>query len=81
MTVLPFPGSGVWVSDVRDGGRAARISTHAHAGVVILSLWDGNTCRATLQLEPAAVAGVIAALANGLVDLERPGLILHTLGE
>jgi len=71
MTVLPFPLRGDWVHDVRGEGRAARVSAHAEAGVVVVSVWNGDTCTATVRLAPEGVLEAVTALTRGLVELQQ----------
>lgn len=71
MTVLPFPSNATWVHDARGDGRAARISVHT--GLVVLSVWSGDTCTATVRLRPEDVVDVVTALTQSLVELHQPG--------
>lgn len=43
-------------------GRSLRITPHPERGIVVLSIWDGDVCRATIRLTPEDVDGVVAAL-------------------
>ena len=69
MTVLPFPTHGAWVPDARNGSRVARVTPHPEAGLVVVSIWNGDRCAATMQLTPDDVAEMITALSRGLADL------------
>jgi hypothetical protein len=55
--------------DVRGGDRGMRVSYHQDAGVLVISLWSGRTCRATFQLA-GAEAGRLSAL---LGEISAPG--------
>ena len=74
-TVLPVRGE--VVVDARGGGRALRVSWHPEHGVVVLSVWRGNACVGTVQVETADVPHLVDVLVRGLaagVDppAERP---------
>jgi hypothetical protein len=74
-TVLPVRGE--VVADARGDGRALRVSWHPEAGVVVLSVWRGPVCAATVQVEAAEVPHLVDVLVRGLaagavVGLERP---------
>ena len=74
-TVLPVRGE--VVVDARGGDRALRVSWHPEHGVVVLSVWRGNTCVGTVQVEAAEVPHLVDVLVRGLaagVDppAERP---------
>ena len=72
MTVVPFPLRTTWVADARGDGRAVRVSAHADAGLVVISVWNGDTCTATVRLQPEDVAEVVTALTRSLVELQQP---------
>jgi hypothetical protein len=48
--VLPLPTVGEIFDDVRDGGRAMRVSFHADQGIVVVSLWAGALCRGSFRM-------------------------------
>ncbi|MDH2415416.1 hypothetical protein [Nocardioides sp. CER19] len=63
----PQPRSArVVLGDTRGDGRALRATWHAEAGVLVLSVWKGNVCTATVRLAPDQVHGLLEALADGL---------------
>jgi hypothetical protein len=62
--VLPLPNPGDVFDDVRDNGRTMRVSHHAEAGVVVISLWAGGFCRASFQLASADAARLAGILDN-----------------
>jgi len=64
--VRPIPRLGGVVADARGKGRALRVSWHAEAGIVVLSLWDGARCTGTVRVPAAEVPALIEALAGGL---------------
>ncbi len=59
-------GDRMWFSDARSPFRRLAVSSHPDEGVVILSLWTGDTCTATFQVPMAEAAGLIATLADGM---------------
>lgn len=63
-TVLPVRGE--VVLDARGGDRALRVSWHPEHGVVVLSIWRGATCVATMQVEQAEVPHLVDVLVRGL---------------
>jgi hypothetical protein len=65
--VRPLPATGEVFLDARGSGRALRVSWHAEAGVIVLSLWHGGTCTGSFRLPAADVPDLIDALREGLV--------------
>jgi hypothetical protein len=63
-----LPASGDVFLDVRDQGRAMRVSWHLDGELVVFSMWCGNICVATSRLARADVAHLIQSLVHGLVD-------------
>ncbi len=75
--VAPLPSAGEVFLDSRGDGRALRVSWHAEADVVVLSLWSGGTCTGTFRLPVEDVPDMIDALRDGLVrsyDVHRARL-------
>lgn len=70
MALAGRPASGwrEWLVDARDNGRRMELTWHRHERLVILSLWQGGTCRATFQLTLADAPSVIASLSSALGD-------------
>ena len=62
MTVSPLPRHGDVVVGRDVTGRTLRVSGHAESGRVVLSIWQGTVCRATLRLAPEDVPEVVAML-------------------
>jgi hypothetical protein len=69
MTAVRLPTNGRWAWDQRGDGRAVRVSTHAEAGVVNVSLWRDDVCVGTARLAPSEAAGLIGGLTDGLAEL------------
>jgi hypothetical protein len=63
--------SGV-VPDTRGEGRALRATWHHDADCVVLSVWRGNVCTATVRLHPEDVPALVDILVSGLAEV-RPG--------
>ncbi len=61
--VLPLPSPGDVFTDVRGEDRTMRVSYHQDSGIVVVSLWDGRTCRASFRLPSKDVARLAAVLA------------------
>ena len=75
--VTPLPAAGEVFLDARGDGRALRVSWHAEADVVVLSLWRGGTCTGTFRLPVEDVPDLIDALRDGLArsyDVHRARL-------
>jgi hypothetical protein len=64
--VRPLPTVGGVFLDARRAWRALRVSSHADARVVVISMWDGPRCIATIQVPAADVPELIHSLALGL---------------
>jgi hypothetical protein len=71
MTVIPLPRHGQWAWDLRGEGRGVRVSAHADAGVLNVSLWREGACVGTAQLLPADVATLVSGLSEGLAELAQ----------
>ena len=61
-------GDRAWFFDSRSPRRRMGVASHPEQGVVVLSLWTDDTCTATFRLPLADAAGLISALADGLVS-------------
>ena len=57
-----------WFTDDRTGVRRMGVSSHPESGLVVLSLWQGDTCTATFRLPLRDAPRLIAALAESLDD-------------
>lgn len=45
-----------------------RVSWHPEHGVVVLSIWRGNTCVGTMQVDRAEVPHLVDVLVRGLAN-------------
>src|SRR3954469_3669165 len=76
MTLQAVPNhqpDGRWTWEAaRANPRAVRVSPHAPAGRVPLSLWREDRCVGSLRLSPAEVAGLVGKLTTALADLQAP---------
>ena len=54
--------------DDRGGERGMRVSWHADAGVVVLSLWRVDACVATFRLPLEEVPELVGVLVRGLAE-------------
>lgn len=61
-----LPTRGEVVVDSRGGDRALRVSWHPEHGLVVLSVWRGATCVATVQVAAAEVPHLVEVLVRGL---------------
>ena len=64
--VIALVDDGLMLADAQRAGRALRVSWHHEAGVVVLSLWQAETCIGSFRLEPALVPALVKALVDGL---------------
>ena len=69
MTAVPLPVRGRWFWDSRGEGRGLRVSAHAEAGLLNLSIWRDDTCVGTARLVPAEAARLVAAVTDGLAEM------------
>jgi len=69
MTVIALPTHGRWTWDARGQGRAVRVSTHADAGLLNLSIWRDDVCVGTVRLAPDDAASLVHGLTEGLAAL------------
>lgn len=67
-SVVPLPAQGDVFLDARGTERGMRVTWHHESGVVVVSLWRGDTCVGTLQLPREEVPRLIVTLANGLAE-------------
>jgi hypothetical protein len=68
-----LPPSAAAFFDVRDEGRAMRVTWHAERDLFVLSLWRDGRCAATFQLDRGSTAELITCLATGLSVASSPG--------
>ena len=64
--VSPLPIRGEVVVDARGGARALRVSWHPDHAMVVLSIWRGNTCVGTVQVDSDEVPHLVDVLVRGL---------------
>ncbi len=68
MERAPRSGRSAVVPDLRGDGRALRATWHHEAGCVVLSVWRGNVCTATVRLDPDDVPDLVELLVRGLAE-------------
>jgi hypothetical protein len=71
--VVPFPFTADVFLDVREGSRALRVTDHPESGLVVVSIWHGDTCAASAHLTHAEAARLIGMLAEVLAGQAGPG--------
>lgn len=64
--VIALVDDGLMLADAQRPGRALRVSWHHDAGVLVLSLWQAETCIGSFRLEAALVPALVKALVDGL---------------
>lgn len=62
----PLPQTGSVFFDPRGDDRALRVTWHAEAGVVVLSLWRDNVCSGSFRLPASEVPQLIDMLRASL---------------
>ena len=67
MFATPLPSHGDVVVGRDRAGRVLRISGHPELDRVVLSIWDGSQCLATVRLATADVSDVVRALVDAAV--------------
>ena len=78
--VSPLPIRGEVVVDARGGARALRVSWHPEHGLVVLSIWRGDTCAATVQVDSTEVPHLVDVLVRGLAAGPAPTPPLEETG-
>ena len=68
LPVTPLPAAGEVFLDTRGSGRALRVSWHAEADVVVLSLWKEGTCVGSFRLGVGDVPALVEVLRACLQD-------------
>jgi hypothetical protein len=71
MERAPGPGRSAVVPDRRGAGRALRATWHHEAECVVLSVWRGNVCTATVRLHPDDVPDLVDVLVRGLAEADQ----------
>lgn len=66
LPATPLPRTGEIYLDARTRSRALRVTWHAEAGLVVLSLWRENVCAGTFRLAIEEVPDLIDVLRAGL---------------
>ena len=73
-TVSPLPVHGDVIVGRDAVGKVLRVSRHSELDRVVLSIWDGGRCVATLRLAAGDVPELVRVLVGTLVDERAPGL-------
>jgi hypothetical protein len=67
-------GDRVWFSDTRTPVRRMAVSAHPSEGIVVISLWQGDSCTGTFRLRLGEGARLISTVAEGMAaGLSEPG--------
>ena len=77
-TALPVRGE--VVVDARGGDRALRATWHPEHGLVVLSVWRGARCVATVQVTAEEVPHLVDVLVRGLATMAEPRPPLQAAG-
>jgi hypothetical protein len=73
-SVSPLPVHGDVIIGQDTAGRILRVSRHAELDRVVLSIWDGGRCKATVRLAAADVPELVRILVGTLVEESAPTL-------
>ena len=65
-------GERAWFVDSRSPARRLAVTTHADAGIVVLSLWQGDRCTGSFRLPLADAPALVAALTDGMTPADPP---------
>ena len=73
-SVSPLPVHGDVIIGQDTAGRILRVSRHSELDRVVLSIWDGAHCKATVRLAAADVPDLVRILVGTLVEERAPRL-------
>jgi hypothetical protein len=62
----PLFGNRVWFYDARSPVRRMAVEAHPELGILLLSLWQGDTCTGTFRLPMREGGRAISTLAYGI---------------
>jgi hypothetical protein len=68
MFATPLPAHGDIVVGRDRAGRVLRVSSHPELGRVVLSIWQGGSCLATVRLAPDDVPDLVRVLTAAAVE-------------
>jgi hypothetical protein len=68
VTVTPAPAHGEVIVGRDTTGRVLRVSSHPEADRVVLSVWQGPRCVATVRLSSGDVPALVRALTAMVAD-------------
>jgi hypothetical protein len=71
--VRQLHGDRMWFTDPRSSSRRLAVTSHSEAGVVVLSLWNGDTCTGSFRLPMADAPALVAALGHALTEHSAGG--------
>jgi hypothetical protein len=67
-------GDRIWFFDTRAPARRMAVSAHPSEGVMVISLWQGDSCTGTFRLPMKEGARLVSTLAQGMAaGLPEPG--------
>ena len=73
VTVTPAPALGEVIIGRDATGRVLRISSHPEVDRVVLSVWQGARCVATVRLAAEDIPALVRALQATLAEDPQPG--------
>jgi len=73
VTVTPAPTQGEVIIGRDATGRVLRVSSHPEVDRVVLSVWQGARCVATVRLAAEDIPALVRALQATLAEDPQPG--------
>ena len=73
--LLPLPRLGESFVDARGQERSMRVSLHPEHGLIVLSIWAGQSCRASFQLPLDEAIRLSEVLDSVVVSSPEPVVI------
>lgn len=61
-------GDHVWFTDTRGPSRRMGVSRHPDEGLIVLSLWQNDTCTASFRLRISDAGDLVTALGEAMAD-------------
>jgi hypothetical protein len=73
--VSPLPRTGTVLPDATRFGRSLRVSWHKDRSLMVISVWQSDTCVATFHVAATDIAALTGALLEGPLD-DLPAVLM-----